>query len=71
MNATISMDGLWSAIQSLSIKNKKWLADKLLCDIKAAETSKSKEEILVGIERGLKDIKEDRVYPIDQLWDQL
>lgn len=71
MNATISLDGLWSVIQSLSIRNKKWLAEKLLTDIEKNEIAKTNEEILAGIESGFKDIKAGRVYPIEQLWDQL
>lgn len=29
MNATISLDSLWSLVQSLSSDNQKWLADKI------------------------------------------
>lgn len=36
MKATISleMDSLWQAIQSLPVKNKEWLCDKLVEDLR-------------------------------------
>lgn len=35
MKATITLDGIWTFLQSLSLNNdnKRWLADKLLTDI--------------------------------------
>lgn len=60
MKATISMESLWQTIQSLSTKNKKWLADKLVEDLKGDEEYISKEEILAGIDAGLKDLKAGR-----------
>ena len=44
MKATISMESLWQTIQSLSPKNKKWLADKLIEDLQIEEESIGKEE---------------------------
>lgn len=60
MKATISMESLWQTIQSLSPKNKKWLADKLIEDLQIEEESIGKEEILAGIDAGLKDMKAGR-----------
>lgn len=60
MKATISMESLWQTIQSLSPKNKKWLADKLIEDLQIEEESIGKEEILAGIDAGLKEVKQTR-----------
>lgn len=58
MRATISLDSLWATIQSLSFDNRKWLADKLQENLREEETEHiSKEEILAGIDAGLKDLK--------------
>ncbi len=58
MRATISLDSLWATIQSLSFNNRKWLADKLQENLREEETEYiNKEEILAGIDAGLKDLK--------------
>ncbi len=43
MNGIISMDGLWTIVDSLSLKNKKWLAGKLQRSITDAITLKKKK----------------------------
>lgn len=62
MKATISleMDSLWQAIQLLSVKNKEWLCDKLVEDLRKEDETEyvSKEEILTGIDAGLKEMVE-------------
>ena len=61
MKATISRDSLWLTIQSLSLSNQKWLAGKLQQNIReqeeASEEFISKEEVLAGIDAGLKEVK--------------
>lgn len=59
MNATISLESLWQTIQSLSFSNWKWISDKLIENIHEEEEEKyiSKEEILAGIDAGLKEVK--------------
>ena len=53
------MENLWLYLQSLPKSNKKWLSEKLIEDLKAeSEETISKEEILAGIDRGLKEMKE-------------
>ncbi len=70
MNATISMDGLWAIVDSLSVKNKKWLADRLRKSI--ADSSKGKEEeILTGISKSLQQAKQGDTFPLDRIWSQL
>jgi len=46
-------------LQSLSLNNQKWISDKLTENIHAQENEQhiSKEEILAGIDAGLKDLK--------------
>ena len=70
MNATISMDGLWAIIDSLSIKNKKWLAGKLQMSLSKSDASKE-EEIVRGIKRSLNEAKSGKTLPLDSLWEQL
>lgn len=64
------MDGLWSIINSLSIKNKKWLVDKLITSLTDSEESKDKE-ILKGIAVSMNEAKSGNTLPIDSLWNQL
>lgn len=75
MRATISLDSLWQTIQSLSLNNQEWLLDKLQENIreqKEAETEYiSKEEILAGIDAGLKDLKAGRMIPTEELLKEL
>mgnify|MGYP001776615278 FL=1 len=66
MKATISMESLWQTIQSLSPKNKKWLADKLIEDLQIEEESIDKEEILAGIDAGLKEVKQTREGKLEE-----
>lgn len=74
MKATISLDSLWQTIQSLSIRNREWLLDKLQENIRSEKREMeyiSKEEILAGIDAGLKDLKAGRKRPIDELIKEL
>ena len=66
MKATISMESLWQTIQSLSPKNKKWLADKLIEDLQIEEESIGKEEILAVIDAGLKEVKQTREGKLEE-----
>ena len=62
MRATISMESLWQAIQSLPLKNKEWLSSKLIENIRDEKELEyiSKEELLEGIRQGLMDVQEAR-----------
>lgn len=59
MQATISLDSLWQLIRSLPLDNQKWLEDKLQSHLSAQEETGyiRKEEVLAGIDAGLKDLK--------------
>ena len=76
MKVSASMESLWQYIQSLSLseRNREWLAERLLEGTKKenAKDAISKEEILAGIDRGLKDMKAGRSKPFDEFmkeWD--
>lgn len=64
MKVSASMESLWQYIQSLSLseRNREWLADKLLEGTRKKgeeETERiGKEEILAGIDAGLKEMVE-------------
>lgn len=66
MRTSAAMENLWLYLQSLPKSNKKWLSEKLIEDLKMQdEETISKEEILAGIDRGLKDVKEGRTRPAE------
>lgn len=46
MKAIVSLDGIWSFLQSLSLdnNNKQWLADKLLADIHKDKAAKEEQD---------------------------
>ena len=75
MRATISLDSLWQTIQSLSLNNQEWLLDKLQENIREQKKEEteyiSKEEILAGIDAGLKDLKAGRMIPAEELLKKL
>ena len=63
MKVAASVESLWQYIQSLSLseRNRKWLATKLLENNYAKEDESefiSKDEILAGIDNGLKELAE-------------
>lgn len=69
MESTLSINKLWQFISSLSYDNKKFLADHLIENLhKEDEDTISKEEILAGIDAGLKDLKAGRMQ---NAWDVL
>ena len=73
MKATISLDSLWQIVSSLSLRNQNWLAGKLQESIRQREETEyiSKEELLAGIDAGLKDLKAGRMRPIEELFKEL
>lgn len=60
MNSTASLETIWQTIQALSFNNRKWISEKLIENIHEEEEERyiSKEEILAGIDAGLKEVKE-------------
>lgn len=82
---TLDMNSLWKSIKSMSASNKEWLRDKLIEDLRdenpgiVAEDKVeyiSKEEILAGIDAGLKEVAERKrtgrkAKTLDELIDEL
>lgn len=64
------MDNLWGAIQTLSPRNKRWLANKLNEELNPPIT-KSKDEILRGLEQGVKEAKSGQTLSEEEFWAQL
>ena len=76
MKVAASVESLWQYIQSLSLseRNRKWLATKLLENNYAKEDESefiSKEEVLAGIESGLRDLKAGRKTPAQEFLNEL
>ena len=77
---TLDMNSLWQSIKSMSASNKEWLRDKLIEDLREDNSGMvaedkveyiSKEEILAGIDAGLKDVKAGRVRPLEEVLKEL
>lgn len=68
MNAK-QLTSLWIYLQSLPLteKNKKWLADRLLDKNKYI----TKQEILAGIDAGLKDMIARKTRPAEKTLEEL
>lgn len=70
MKATVSLDSLWQFILTLSPGNCDWLFRKLEQDVREREEDEeyiSKEEILAGVDAGLKELKlkrEGKLKPV-------
>ena len=59
MKTTVALENLWLYLQSLPKSNKQWLSEKLQEDLHREETAYiSKEEVLTGIDAGLKEMME-------------
>ena len=76
MKATISLEGIWQFLESLNLSNrsKEWLADKLIESTYGKKEDIeyiSKEEILAGIDAGLKDMKAGRTRSAEELLEEL
>ena len=76
MKATISLEGIWQFLESLNLsdRSKEWLADKLIESTYGKKEDIeyiSKEEILAGIDAGLKDMKAGRTRPAEELLEEL
>ena len=58
MRTSAAMENLLLYLQSLPKSNRKWLSDKLIEGLHEEEETISKDEILAGIDRGLKEMME-------------
>lgn len=66
MEATISLDSVWNLIQSLSIDNQKWLADKVYAEI-AHKQQKGKELVFPHRPAGKEVSPEVKAMVMDRL----
>lgn len=72
MKTTVALENLWLYLQSLPKSNKQWLSEKLQEDLHQEETAYiSKEEVLAGIDVGLKDVVAGRTRPAEELLEEL
>lgn len=72
MKTTVALENLWLYLQSLPKSNKQWLSEKLQEDLHQEETAYiSKEEVLAGIDAGLKDVVAGRTRPAEELLEDL
>ena len=68
MKTTVALENLWIYLQSLPKSNKKWLSERLIEDLAGEREAEciSKEEVLEGIDAGLKDMKAGRTKSFEQ-----
>lgn len=68
MRTSSAMENLLLYLQSLPKSNRKWLSDKLIEGLHEEESDTiSKKEVLAGIDRGLKEVKEGKTRPAEEL----
>lgn len=67
MRTSAAMENLLLYLQSLPKSNRKWLSDKLIEGLHEEEETISKDELLAGIDRGLKDVKAGKTRPAEEL----
>lgn len=67
MNATLSMESLWQMLSTLSAENRRWLSERLLESLEEERVEFiSKEDLLAGVDSGLKYVVADRKLPFDE-----
>ena len=68
MKTTVAWENLWIYLQSLPKSNKKWLSERLIEDLAGEKEAEyiRKEEVLAGIDAGLKDMKAGRTKSFEQ-----
>lgn len=68
MKTTVALENLWIYLQPLPKSNKKWLSERLIEDLAGEREAEyiSKEEVLAGIDAGLKDMKAGRTKSFEQ-----
>lgn len=77
MNIAMPIEAIYEQLSSLSLDNKKWLADHLIEDVAAHYEPRTKEELLTDLEGALIDAKEfaagrpSSFEPAELLFDEL
>ena len=57
MNATLPLETIYDMLSSLSVGNKKWLADHLYADIRESQDARTKEQLALDMEMSLLEAK--------------
>ena len=57
MNATLPLETIYDMLSSLSVGNKKWLADHLYADIRESQGARTKEQLSLDMEMSLLESK--------------
>lgn len=57
MKATLPIETIYNMLSSLSISNKKWLADHLYADIKQYQDARNKEQLILDLESSMLEVK--------------
>ena len=57
MNVTLPLETIYDMLSSLSVGNKKWLADHLYADIRESQDARTKEQLALDMETSLLEAK--------------
>ena len=57
MNVTLPLETIYDMLSSLSVGNKKWLADHLYADIRESQDARTKEQLALDMEMSLLEAK--------------
>ena len=57
MNVIMPLENIYNMLSSLSVGNKKWLADHLYADIKQSQDARTKEQLALDMEMSLLEAK--------------
>lgn len=74
MNTTISLDSLWLMIQSLPLRNKKWLTERLIENVRSEEGLAEEYEPNACTVKAMQDVRAGKVTyvsSVDELFDQI
>ena len=58
MNVTMPLENIYKMLSTLSVGNKKWLADHLYADIMQSQETRTKEQLALDMEMSLLEAKE-------------
>ena len=76
MNVIMPLENIYNMLSSLSVGNKKWLADHLYADIKQSQDARTKEQLALDMEMSLLEAKafkdgQKTLKSVDTLIDEL
>ena len=76
MNVIMPLENIYNMLSSLSVGNKKWLADHLYADIKQSQDARTKEQLALDMAMSLLEAKafkdgQKTLKSVDTLIDEL